>query len=196
MRDKSGKFSLIYQWSLIIFGLLFPIFVISTLNTKIFLAIRSRVKYRVENPATSTVSPNGDHGTESTEYEVGEKGVSTGCPSADSATSQSTIASSVPFQKCKRKPLSKKDRSLVNILLVVTVTFVVFNTPQVLRGAVNYMKPMDGEKTHAERAAVHFAWAFTNTLSTVNYAINFYLYCLSSRKFRKDLSYVFGKCSK
>lgn len=181
MSDKSGKFAIIYQWSLILFGLLFPILVISTLNAKIYLAIRSRVKYRIEKSTSSC----GDSAAVTSATDAS-------CSHIDKVPTTGEVDSIAMAQKSKRKPLSKKDRSLVNILLVVTLSFVIFNSPQVIRGALFYLLHMKSSTmSPPQRSSHHFSWAFTNTLSTVNYAVNFFLYCLSSRKFRLDLASLF-----
>ena len=188
MRDVSNNFAKIYQWSLIIFGILFPIFVISTLNLKIFLAIRSRLKYTVKES-----TPNCS--TDSSMFTICQAEDSSGVKTSSMCSEADTGPTTNSKRKIKRKPLTKQDRGLLNILMVVTLTFVLLNTPQVLRGSIYYLS-VKRTLNDSQRSVKHFGWAFTNTLSTINYAVNFFLYCFSSRKFRQDLNVIIGSFCK
>ena len=182
MVDNSGNLTIIYMFSVIIFGLLIPIVVISTLNTMIFLGIRSRVKYKFNPNASSTAEISV---SEPDEVKPPKDDVVTDGRSL-SPIDTPTVTVATPTRNPKRKPLTKQDRNLVTILLLVTVSFVLLNSPQIIRASMNYILKFHGPKSPELKARDHFAWAFTNTLNTINYAINFFLYCLSSRKFRQD----------
>ena len=91
------------------------------------------------------------------------------------------------YRNCSaaRKPLSRKDRNLLNVLFLVTLFFLLFNSPQLIRVARGYV--WKGGKDARTKANDYLAFQITNNLSNVNYAINFFLYFLSGKKFRSDL---------
>ena len=91
-----------------------------------------------------------------------------------------------------RKPMSKQDRGLVNILFLVTAFFLLFNSPQIMRVGVSYLTPSKA-LTARDHADKFLAFHLTNNLSNLNLSANFFLYCFSGKKFRRDLGTLFGK---
>lgn len=99
--------------------------------------------------------------------------------------------SDIDVNTISRKPLSKQDRGLVNILFLVTASFLTFNSPQIIRVGVSYISP-SSDKPHLPewRAGKSLAFHTTNNLSNINLSVNFFLYCFSGKKFRSDLRKV------
>ena len=87
------------------------------------------------------------------------------------------------------KPVS--DGNLITMLLLVSFSFLIFSAPIY----VNYIVYMIVDRFASPKAYGIFAVVgqFTMILFNISYANNFYLYCLSGRKFRNELKQVFHK---
>lgn len=99
--------------------------------------------------------------------------------------------------KCRnsRKPLTGKDRTLVRVLLLITLSFLLLNLPQLLRAAIVTSLPhrvvqiSDSKRSHAVKLLLH---QITNNMCNVNYACNFIIYSMSGSRFRADLRRICG----
>ena len=89
--------------------------------------------------------------------------------------------------------IQARERQLVSMLLLVTTALPVFTIPQYIR----YISYLFIDYTSDPRSfAIYFFWYnLTAKWFYINYAINFYLYCIGGRKFRGDLKRLlcFGK---
>ena len=89
--------------------------------------------------------------------------------------------------------IKARERQLVSMLLLVTTALPVFTMPQCIR----YISYLFIDYTSDPRSfAIYFFWYnFCGKWFYINYAINFFLYCIGGRKFRGDLKRLlsFGK---
>ena len=96
--------------------------------------------------------------------------------------------SSDPGQTTK---IQQSDKQIFILLLLVTFTFLILNTPvNVMIFYINYVPG----STPYYHAGVHLFYHVAEKAYFTNYAINFILYVLSGQKFRKDLVKLF-QCS-
>ena len=85
----------------------------------------------------------------------------------------------------------QSDQQIFILLLLVTFTFLILNTPvNVMIFYINYVKG----NTPYYHAGVHLFYHVAEKAYFTNHAINFILYVLSGQKFRKDLVKLF-QCS-
>ena len=143
-------------------GLAIPVVLLLSMNAVIIHAVCNSMKYRP------------GHATDS-----------------DRQTSNIESIEAVSFQSVRRnrKELSFQDRNLVSILLVVSFTFLLLNAPPVARAIMSYVIPI--ERTPRNLAFDVFTFHITNKLYFINNACNFFLYCISGSKFRRDFVRLF-----
>ncbi|CAG5119402.1 unnamed protein product [Candidula unifasciata] len=90
--------------------------------------------------------------------------------------------------------LSRRNtRSVSKTLLAVTIVFWILNAPIVIFiiGQTYIITSADDRG----RAVVILAWTIVNILQYINGALHFFLYCLTSPKFRQELKDMFKECS-
>ena len=154
-------------------GLAIPVVLLLSMNAVIIHAVCNSMKYR---PGHATDSDRQTSNIESIEVDE---------------ISRAQSSQSVSFQSVRRnrKELSSQDRNLVSILLVVSFTFLLLNAPPVARAVTKYAYPI--ERTPRNLAFDVFAFHITNKLYFINNACNFFLYCISGFKFRRDFVRLF-----
>ena len=180
-------------------GNLGPFAVILTMNSMIIWTIRRRLKYRgvcgrhlslgyYRRPISS-----GSYA----ESEQAKPLSNTTAASTPSKVTLSVTQTSGSVRSARTKsfscgdcaqtmlPLSRRDRNLINILMLITATFLLLNSPQLIRVAVSYFYHMD--HMCSARSSQYLLFQVTNNLCNVNYSVNFFLYCMSGTRFRRDL---------
>ena len=80
--------------------------------------------------------------------------------------------------------LSSKDRNLIAMLLLVSFMFLLLNAPRFMR--IIIFATVQFEMTPRRVAMNTLVWHITNKLYFTNNACNFFLYCVSGSKFRRD----------
>ncbi|XP_076458596.1 neuromedin-U receptor 2-like [Babylonia areolata] len=80
----------------------------------------------------------------------------------------------------------KAANSVTVTVITVSVAFVVLTLPTTLDYIVNYFARQHDRVTGYERATAAFVHAVTALLSDTNHAVNFYLYCLTGKRFREE----------
>ena len=87
------------------------------------------------------------------------------------------------------------DQQVTRRLLVISVTFVVLTTPclvfQFVRTVQRLQKTTSSQKNAAYSEAMSNAYSFVKVLFTINFAVNFILYCLTGARFRRALKALF-----
>ena len=150
-----------------------PVVLLLSMNAVIIHAVCNSMKYR---PGHSTDSRRETSNIESIEVD-------------EISTAQSFQSASVQAVRRSRKELSSQDRNLISTLLFVSFTFLLLNAPPVARAVMNHVIPT--ERTPRNRAFDVLSFHITNKLYFVNNACNFFLYCLSGSKFRRDFLRLF-----
>ena len=150
-----------------------PVVLLLSMNAVIIHAVCTSLKYR---PGHSTDSNRETSNIESIEVD-------------DISTVQSFQSASCQSVRRSRNDLSSQDRNLISTLLIVSFTFLMLNVPPVARSVTSYVIPT--ERTPRNRAFDSLIFHITNKLYFVNNACNFFLYCLSGSKFRRDFVKLF-----
>ncbi|XP_076437035.1 uncharacterized protein LOC143276430 [Babylonia areolata] len=76
--------------------------------------------------------------------------------------------------------------SVTLTVVAVSVAFVALTLPASINFIVNFLAIHHGRMTGYKRAMTSFVNAVTRVLMHVNHAVNFYLYCLTGRRFREE----------
>ena len=87
----------------------------------------------------------------------------------------------------------RQDRQLIAILFLVTLSLLTLTGPQYVRN-LTYM--IFTPATPEAYGFYYFFVQLTNKLTTMNSAVNFYLYCISGSKFRKEVLALLSCASK
>jgi len=94
------------------------------------------------------------------------------------------------------KSVSQRDNQLALMLAMVTLAFVVLTLPQYVRLLV--FRFVDHTNSVRSQEIFILAYHITQKLFWMNNAVNFYLYCITGSKFRKDLMKLLSsaKCNR
>ncbi|KAL8573375.1 hypothetical protein ACOMHN_032390 [Nucella lapillus] len=76
-------------------------------------------------------------------------------------------------------------RSVTRTVILVSVAFLVITLPNSINYIVNFLFQANSASGY-ESAESSFINAVCGVLTNVNYAVNFYLYCLTGRRFREE----------
>ena len=150
-----------------------PVVLLLSMNAVIIHAVYNSMKYR---PGHSTDSDRHTSNIESIEVD-------------EISTAQSCQSVSIQSVRRNRKELSPQDRNLISTLLIVSFTFLLLNAPPVARVVMSYVIPI--ERTPRNLAFDFLTFHIMNKLYFLNNACNFFLYCLSGSKFRRDFVTLF-----
>ena len=104
-----------------------------------------------------------------------------------SETGSGPMTSETPSRSEDTKDAKKAraEKSMTRMLLFVTFSFLILNSPVYIFYIVYlFVSPMASSAAFAEYYLIANICAF---MFTMNFSINFYLYCLAGSKFRKDL---------
>ena len=82
-----------------------------------------------------------------------------------------------------------EDKQVYIILLLVTFAFLILSTPGYIFFIVNLLD--DFTKSPKKYASHYLHTMVAQYLQLSNYGINFFLYVISGKKFRKDLLHIF-----
>ncbi|XP_076439150.1 uncharacterized protein LOC143278023 [Babylonia areolata] len=80
----------------------------------------------------------------------------------------------------------KAASSVTVTVIAVSIAFVVLTLPASIDFIVNHVARHRNTATGFERAVEYFIEALTILLGNLNHAVNFYLYCLTGRRFREE----------
>ena len=165
---------ILHSWMTIFLAFAVPFVLLLSMNTVIIRAVRNAMKYQTSH------SVDKDKDTTTTEsIEVNELSV-------QSAT-QSTQAER-PSERNKTQ-LSSKDRNLIAMLILVSFMFLFLNAPRFVRNILFFTVRL--EPTPEGTALNLLVFHITNKLYLFNNACNFFLYCFSGSKFRRDCAKLF-----
>ena len=89
----------------------------------------------------------------------------------------------------RQKAMKSAENQLTIMLLLVTTLFLILLLPIYIRFIYFSLVERDTPSKHAN--SILF-FQITQKLSTTNNGINFFLYCISGRKFRDDLKEILG----
>ena len=145
-----------------------PVVLLLSMNAVIIYAVRNSMKY---SPRQSTDSDRHTSNIESIEVD------------------EINTAQSFQSVRRNRKELSSQDRNLISMLLFVRFTSMLLNLPPIAHAVMSHVIPI--ELTPRNLAFDVFTFHITNTLYFLNNACNFFLYCLSGSKFRRDFIMLF-----
>ena len=175
-----------------------PFMVLMTMNSLIIRAALSRNKdlQSFKDPETSSSARNSINTSEVT-LEISaseESGVAPVGSWKVSKRRAKTIGSTSGGEH--RKPnsgLTDQERQLIVMLLCVSFVFLILTLPIYIRQmAYQFIDETTSPDAYARYIFVYY---FTQGLYFTNSSVNFYLYCLTGSKFRKDLkSLLCGKC--
>ena len=87
------------------------------------------------------------------------------------------------------KPMSARDRNAIVTLLLVSLTFILLVAPHFVK--IAYLSLINNTPTLSQQADNTLLFQVTQKLYFMNNACNFFLYCLSGTKFRKDVAKLF-----
>ena len=145
-----------------------PVVLLLSMNAVIIHAVCTSMKYR---PAHSADRDRETSNVESIEVD------------------EINRAQSVQSVRPSRTELSSQDRNLISMLLIVSFTFLLLNAPPIVHAVISYAIPT--KRTPRNRAFDFLIFHIAIKLYFVNNACNFYLYCLSGSKFRRDFLRLF-----
>ena len=105
--------------------------------------------------------------------------------------------SDTPSDNHNKKPGSKSTSKIGNanitvMLLAVSFTFLLLTSPVVI--VLLYKRYFWLPSSNVEKARAQLVHAFVDNLMYTNHAINFLLYCLSGRRFRRELAKLLARC--
>ena len=154
----SDKWAVVFVWFNTALNSLIPFVAISIMNGLIMLTIRNRAKAFGNGGMSSGKATNSDSKSDS-------QGTGSDADGGDK--------------------MNARDRQLVSMLLLVTTALLIFTMPQCIR----YISYLFIDYTSDPRSfAIYFFWYnFCGKWFYINYAINFFLYCIGGQKFRGDL---------
>ena len=94
-------------------------------------------------------------------------------------------------RRSKSIKTQKFNLKLTRMVVLISTVFVVLSLPMAAR--MIYFNNIQNNEQHNLTPTEYFFYHLTNKLFTTNHAINFYLYCLSSSKFRSDFISLWKK---
>ena len=165
----------IHLWVTASIAFAIPFVLLLSMNVVIICSVRNSMKYQSKSSAESCGGPT------------------TTDKSEDFDTSSQSVASVSQSERVKarrqNKQLSPKDRNLIAMLLLVSFMFLLLNAPRFMR--IIIFATVQFEPTPERIALNILAWHVTNKLYFTNNACNFFLYCVSGTKFRRDFKALF-----
>ncbi|KAI0243440.1 hypothetical protein LSAT2_000007 [Lamellibrachia satsuma] len=147
-----------------------PFILLLAMNTIIISALRSSLKYQSNICADCSFYASSYSQNESTEISF-----------------RSSVSSA--SRDCNQIQLSPKNRNLIAMLLLVNFMFLLLKAPRFIRFIV--FATVQFEPTPERIALNTLAWHVTNKLYFTSNACNFFLYCVSGSKFRRDFKALF-----
>lgn len=164
----------VHIWVAIVLFFVLPFVSVSLMNVKIYARIRHRRKLiNDENQPMALREQNG---------------TSTSLCSMDSITGTSSKEDSVltdANHRGKRLRLQQYiERELTKMMVAVAVAFIFLTMPQYVRYVIYIF--VDYQCSSHRYAVFALCFNITNKLFIANNAVNFYLYCMTGAKFRKD----------
>ena len=157
-----------YGWVTLTLTSFTPFLVLLTLNTLIIRAVKQSRQQQKQMTNASTKEPR----EKSTKRQSSKDGVS-----GESMESR---------EKTARR---NRENQLVTMLLLATFMFLVLTLPYVLRNATASLWNYEGNPELY--AGYTLVVQLSAMLYFTNNAVNFYLYCLVGKKFRKDVKSLF-----
>ncbi|KAK2153889.1 hypothetical protein NP493_2246g00005 [Ridgeia piscesae] len=162
----------IHLWVTAFLAFAIPFVLLLSMNVFIIRSVRTAMKYQTQ----FSMDSGGDTTTSTTDQ------------SDDHDTRRQSVASASPSGQGERRgqnqQVSSKDRNLIAMLLLVSFMFLLLNAPRFIR--IIIAATVHFEPTPERMAMTALAWHITNKLYFTNNACNFFLYCLSGSKFRRD----------
>ena len=171
----------VYYWINTSLGCYIPFLSLLTLNILIIraLGVKQRQKY-IQEGGISRGQQQSVHVT----CTSGRLTADVNC--SDHSTSREAEKATINFKSSKGKGVSQRTNSSVTVmLLLVSFAFVILVAPLYLFYVVYMIK--SNTSSPMAFAVYYFTSQVTLALFQLNSAINFYLYCISGTKFRKDL---------
>ena len=186
------KLSVVYNWLNIFLGSVIPFISLLSMNVVIIRTIRKRGKYLKSygNADHDTTSVQEIHTDTKIELEL----ITGNCQSEQTRAHKDNEQSArKTISKTRKRTVKQirvsRDKQLTMMLLLVTFTFLLLTLPQYVRYLVailwNYTTSPQDYANYI--LLVHIS----NKLFFLNSGCNFFLYCLSGRKFRQDLMRLF-----
>ena len=165
----------IHLWVTAFIAFAIPFVLLLSINVVIIRTVRNSMKYQSKYPLESC----GDTTTTDQSEDIDTSGQSV------ASVSQSERGEA----RSKNQQLSSKDRNLIAMLLLVSFVFLLLNAPRFMRIIIFATVKFDPTP---ERIALNtLAFHVTNKLYFSNNACNFFLYCVSGSKFRRDFKALF-----
>ena len=162
----------IHLWVTAFLAFAIPFVLLLSMNVFIIRSVRTAMKYQTK----FSMDSGGDTTTSTTDQ------------SDDHDTRRQSVASASPSGqgewRGQNQQVSSKDRNLIAMLLLVSFMFLLLNAPRFIR--IIIAATVHFEPTPERMAMTALAWHITNKLYFANNACNFFLYCLSGSKFRRD----------
>ena len=114
---------------------------------------------------------------------------------SQTVSANSLTAAAGLSEEAKEAKKARSEKSLTRMLLLITFSFLILNTPVYAFYLVYlFISPFSSPGAFADYFLVT---QVTGKIFQINFAINFYLYCLGGSKFRKDFRKLFPNfCSK
>jgi len=165
----------------IIINCLLPFIALLIMNSAIFLAVR-RSRKPLLNKCRGPLRSSSLTATTSMTA-INPDSNRTASSSQISIVSQS--ATDAPEDDSASKKVSQRDNKLAIMLAVVTLSFLALTLPQYVRFIVFHF--VRQPKSHYMQEVLGFLYNIAHKLFYMNNAVNFYIYCLTGTRFRKDL---------
>ena len=178
--------SVVYPLFTVFIGLVVPFISLTSMNAVIIIAIRRRLRF------LSKYAPGGSRSA----VEATEMSGSVTC-SPDPPQNQSVTGSrqdppqnqSGDNRQTRYQPMTSRDRNAIVTLLVISVAFLLLVAPYFVRIALFSMT--NRTRTTSVNADYTLFFHVSQKLYYTNNACNFFLYCVSGTKFRKDVVRLF-----
>ncbi len=182
-------FTRIYSFFHLAVNSIIPYIVVFALNISIMNTIKARTKsLKGENSQIKSSDIHTDDSSNVSENSFSDISTVSGTASKrrgafSSTQSVMSIGSAMSGDKITR--VQNQEKQLAVMLMTVSFAFLILTFPLVLRYFV--YTNLDYKRSAATYAMYVFMYNLTNKLYMTNNAINFYLYCMSGTKFRKDV---------
>ena len=92
------------------------------------------------------------------------------------------------------KDVSSKMGSMTAMLLLLNFIFLLTTSPIVI--FIKYRKDFLGDRSPQSFARANLAWIIVNLIQYCNNALNFFLYCISGARFRRELTSTVCRCGR
>ena len=90
----------------------------------------------------------------------------------------------------------KAARSVTLTIIVVSLTFLILTLPVSVFFVLSYVAKEYSEVKGEEYAKLYFFYTISYLLANCNSAVNFYLYCLTGRRFRQEFLSIMFCCKR